>query len=152
MADRPRTNPRFAVPTYEYRCKDCGHTFDAVQSFTDESLRDCPACAGDLRKVFGNVGITFKGSGFYKTDSRSGSSTAASTNGDGGDGGGGGSSAEGGSGGEKESKDSSPTADSPARDSASKDAAPKEAKKKEKSGPGPSKSSTPAGSAPAGKR
>lgn len=75
------------MPTYEYRCKDCGHTFDAVQSFTDDSLTECPACSGALRKVFGNVGITFKGSGFYRTDSRSGSADKASTNGDGNGGG-----------------------------------------------------------------
>ncbi len=59
------------MPTYEYRCKDCDHGFDAVQAFTDDSLTECPECGGRLKKVFGNVGITFKGSGFYKTDSRS---------------------------------------------------------------------------------
>src|SRR6188472_2105331 len=63
---------RFTVPTYEYRCKDCAHEFDVVQSFSDAALTECPSCGGNLRKVFGNVGITFKGSGFYKTDSRSG--------------------------------------------------------------------------------
>ena len=60
------------MPTYEYRCKDCDHEFDVVQSFSDDALTECPSCGGNLRKVFGNVGITFKGSGFYKTDSRSG--------------------------------------------------------------------------------
>jgi putative FmdB family regulatory protein len=60
------------MPTYEYRCKNCGHEFDVVQSFSDDSLTECPAChEPTLKKVFGNVGITFKGSGFYKTDSRS---------------------------------------------------------------------------------
>ena len=59
------------MPTYEYRCKDCGHTFDAVQAFSDDALTTCPECGGVLKKLFGNVGITFKGSGFYKTDSRS---------------------------------------------------------------------------------
>lgn len=59
------------MPTYEYRCKDCGHTFDAVQAFSDDALTTCPECGGTLKKLFGNVGITFKGSGFYKTDSRS---------------------------------------------------------------------------------
>lgn len=59
------------MPTYEYRCKDCGHTFDAVQAFSDDALTTCPECGGALKKLFGNVGITFKGSGFYKTDSRS---------------------------------------------------------------------------------
>lgn len=66
------------MPTYEYRCKDCGHTFDAYQSFTDDALTECPECAGLVKKVFGNVGIAFKGSGFYKTDSRSGSSSSSS--------------------------------------------------------------------------
>ncbi len=60
------------MPTYEYRCKNCGHEFDIVQAFTDDSLTECPSChEATLKKVFGNVGITFKGSGFYKTDSRS---------------------------------------------------------------------------------
>jgi len=66
------------MPTYEYRCKDCGEPLEVVQSFTDDALTECPACGGTLRKVFGNVGIAFKGSGFYKTDSR-GSKAAAST-------------------------------------------------------------------------
>ncbi len=59
------------MPTYEYRCKSCDHQFDVVQAFSDDNLTDCPECGGVLKKVFGNVGITFKGSGFYKTDSRS---------------------------------------------------------------------------------
>ncbi len=62
------------MPTYEYRCKDCRHQFDAVQSFTDDALTVCPTCGGALKKLFGSVGITFKGSGFYKTDSRAGTS------------------------------------------------------------------------------
>ena len=73
------------MPTYEYRCKDCGHQFDAVQSFTDDALTECPSCGGPLKKVFGNVGIAFKGSGFYKTDSRSGSSVSSSSSSSGGD-------------------------------------------------------------------
>jgi len=72
------------MPTYEYRCKDCGHQFDAVQSFTDDALTECPSCGGPLKKVFGNVGIAFKGSGFYKTDSRSGSSVSSSSSSSGG--------------------------------------------------------------------
>jgi putative FmdB family regulatory protein len=64
------------VPTYQYACTACGHQFDAVQSFTDSSLTDCPECAGRLRKVFSSVGIVFKGSGFYRTDSRGGESSA----------------------------------------------------------------------------
>jgi putative FmdB family regulatory protein len=67
------------VPTYEYRCKDCDHEFEVVQAFSDSALTECPSCGGTLRKVFGNVGITFKGSGFYKTDSRSGSSNGTSS-------------------------------------------------------------------------
>ncbi|MHB1445367.1 MAG: FmdB family zinc ribbon protein [Acidimicrobiales bacterium] len=58
------------MPTYEYVCKKCGRHTEAVQSFHDDPLTVCPDCKGKLRKVFGNVGITFKGSGFYKTDSR----------------------------------------------------------------------------------
>jgi putative FmdB family regulatory protein len=69
------------VPTYEYACKKCGEHLEVVQSFKDEPLTTCPNCAGELRKVFGNVGIVFKGSGFYKTDSRpkGKSESAAST-------------------------------------------------------------------------
>lgn len=60
------------MPTYEYRCKECGHQFDIVQSFQDDALTECPSCGqATLKKVFGSVGISFKGSGFYKTDSRS---------------------------------------------------------------------------------
>jgi putative FmdB family regulatory protein len=59
------------MPTYEYACKSCGEHLEVVQSFKDNALTECPACGGTLRKVFGNIGITFKGSGFYKTDSRS---------------------------------------------------------------------------------
>ncbi len=60
------------MPTYQYACTACGHRFEAVQSFSDASLTDCPECAGRLRKVFSSVGIVFKGSGFYRTDSRTG--------------------------------------------------------------------------------
>ena len=70
------------MPTYEYRCKDCEHRFDVVRAFTDDALTTCPECGGTLRKVFGNVGITFKGSGFYKTDSRRGGPSTASGDGD----------------------------------------------------------------------
>jgi len=58
------------VPTYEYRCKACGHELEVVQAFTDDALTTCAECGGALRKVFGNVGIAFKGTGFYKNDSR----------------------------------------------------------------------------------
>jgi putative FmdB family regulatory protein len=60
------------MPTYEYACTACGHRLEAVQKFTDDPLTVCPECGAALRKVFGAVGIAFKGSGFYKTDSRSG--------------------------------------------------------------------------------
>jgi putative FmdB family regulatory protein len=59
------------VPTYAYACTECGHRFEEVQSFTDDALTECPECEGRLRKVFSNVGIVFKGSGFYRNDSRS---------------------------------------------------------------------------------
>lgn len=66
------------MPTYEYRCKECGDELEVVQSFTDDALVTCPSCGKDsLRKVFRAVGISFKGSGFYKTDSRSGSSNGS---------------------------------------------------------------------------
>jgi len=70
------------VPTYQYSCTDCGHFFEAVQSFSDDSLTVCPECQGTLRKVFNAVGVVFKGSGFYRNDSRgstSSTSPAAST-------------------------------------------------------------------------
>jgi len=70
------------MPTYEYRCKDCGEHLEVVQSFTDDALTVCPACGGPLRKVFGNIGITFKGSGFYKTDNRKSSSASSSSKSD----------------------------------------------------------------------
>ena len=65
------------MPTYEYRCKDCGQELEVVQSFTDDALTTCEACSGSLRKVFGNVGIAFKGSGFYKNDARGKPAAAA---------------------------------------------------------------------------
>ena len=74
------------MPTYSYRCTECSNAFDIHQSFTDESLTVCPTCGGVLRKVFSPVGVTFSGSGFYRTDSRapaksegSGSSSSASS-------------------------------------------------------------------------
>jgi putative FmdB family regulatory protein len=71
------------MPTYEYRCKSCGEHLEAVQSFTDDPLTTCPSCEGELKKVFGSIGISFKGSGFYKTDSRGGSKTSSGSGGDG---------------------------------------------------------------------
>jgi putative FmdB family regulatory protein len=105
------------MPTYEYRCKTCGEHLEVVQSFSDDPLTVCPNCEGELRKVFSPVGISFKGSGFYKTDSRSssrsGSGNGASGNGSGKDGSSEGSSTSGsstsssGSGGDSSSSSSS---------------------------------------------
>ena len=68
------------MPTYEYACKACGEHLEVVQSFTDDALTKCPSCKKkQLRKVFGSIGITFKGSGFYKTDSRNGSSSSTTS-------------------------------------------------------------------------
>ena len=66
------------MPTYEYACTDCGHDLEVVQSFSDDPLTVCPECGGALRKVFGNVGVVFKGSGFYRTDSRGKSDSSSS--------------------------------------------------------------------------
>ena len=80
------------MPTYAYACKQCGHRFDAVQSFADPTLTECPECGGPLRKEYGSIGVTFNGSGFYRTDSRAGekkgseassSSSSGSSSGDG---------------------------------------------------------------------
>jgi putative FmdB family regulatory protein len=60
------------MPTYQYRCTSCGHDLEAVQRFSDAALTECPNCGGSLRKVFNAVGVVFKGSGFYRTDSRNG--------------------------------------------------------------------------------
>ena len=65
------------MPTYVYACKDCGHAMEVVQSFSDEALTICPECQGALRKKFNSVGVVFKGSGFYRNDSRS--TTSSST-------------------------------------------------------------------------
>jgi putative FmdB family regulatory protein len=66
------------MPTYEYVCTECGSPLEVVQSIQERSLNECPACGGRLRKVFGNVGVVFKGSGFYRTDNRSKSAKAGS--------------------------------------------------------------------------
>jgi putative FmdB family regulatory protein len=62
------------MPTYEYRCRDCGNDLEVYQSFSDDPMTVCPVCGGSLRKLFGNVGISFKGTGFYKNDHGSRSS------------------------------------------------------------------------------
>ena len=63
------------MPTYQYQCTECGAALEVIQSFTDDTLTECPECAGRLRKVFNAVGVVFKGSGFYRNDSRSTSTT-----------------------------------------------------------------------------
>ena len=88
------------MPTYEYACTSCGHRMEAVQSFSDPALTTCPVCQGALRKVFGNVGIVLKGSGFYKNDSRSSGRSNGSA---------------------IKENDSSSSSDSGSKDSASKD-------------------------------
>jgi putative FmdB family regulatory protein len=69
------------VPTYSYECTECGNRFDIVQAFTDDTLTTCEKCSGRLRKLFNSVGIVFKGSGFYRTDSREAGKAMSSTNG-----------------------------------------------------------------------
>ncbi len=66
------------MPTYAYACTACDHRFDAVQSFSEDSLTLCPECGGALRKQYGSVGVTFNGSGFYRTDSRGNAASTAS--------------------------------------------------------------------------
>jgi putative FmdB family regulatory protein len=105
------------VPTYEYRCRSCGHELEVVQSFSDDALTECPNCQGQLRKVFGSIGVTFKGTGFYKNDSRSSgsssSSSGSSTSGGSSEGGGSsGDSSSGGSGSSGSSDSSSSSSDS----------------------------------------
>ena len=68
------------MPTYQYACTACGEQLEAVQSFTDPALTECPQCGGALRKVFSAVGVVFKGSGFYKTDSRAKTKSDSSSN------------------------------------------------------------------------
>ena len=97
------------MPTYQYTCTECGEPLEAVQKFTDAPLTVCPACGGRLRKVFSAVGIVFKGSGFYRTDSRNGSSATAPAAKDK----------------EKSSSESSSTSDSSSNGSADKAAAKK---------------------------
>ena len=109
------------MPTYQYTCTDCGEPVEAVQKFTDAPLTVCAACGGRLRKVFSPVGIVFKGSGFYRTDSRNGSGSAAK---------------------DKQSGDSA--AKTPSTESASNGngSADKTATKKSDSAPAPAKSSS----------
>lgn len=129
------------MPTYEYRCDHCDRTFDVVQSFHDDALTACPTCGNPVRKVFGNVGIVFKGSGFYKTDSRSGGSSgpkeskepaaASSTSGD----------TAGTSG------DTAGSGDTASKASTTKDKKPADSAKKPATSASKSKTSTPGGGA-----
>jgi putative FmdB family regulatory protein len=75
------THSEVSVPTYSYACTECDNRFDVVQAFTDDALTTCQRCSGRLRKIFNSVGVVFKGSGFYRTDSRE--SAKSSTNGSG---------------------------------------------------------------------
>jgi putative FmdB family regulatory protein len=86
------------MPTYQYACTECGHAFEKFQSFSDDALTHCPECDGRLRKVFNAVGVVFKGSGFYRTDSRSSGSSSGSESGSSSDSGSGSSSDSGSSG------------------------------------------------------
>ena len=67
------------MPTYQYACTECGHAFEQFQSFSDDALTECPECGGRLRKLFNAVGVVFKGSGFYRNDSRAAATAAASS-------------------------------------------------------------------------
>jgi putative FmdB family regulatory protein len=102
------------VPTYSYACTDCGHRFDIVQAFTDDALTTCQQCSGRLRKLFNSVGVVFKGSGFYRTDSRE--SAKSATNGHAKNGS---SSSESSSSGEKSSTSSDKSSPAPAAAAAS---------------------------------
>ncbi|WP_082691147.1 FmdB family zinc ribbon protein [Mycobacterium sp. GA-1199] len=101
------------MPTYSYACTECGDKFDAIQAFSDASLTTCKKCNGRLRKLFGNVGVVFKGSGFYRTDSRESgkSSSNGSSNGS--------SSSESSSSSEKKSSDTASTGSSSSSSSSS---------------------------------
>ncbi len=129
------------MPTYQYACTECGHAFDQFQSFSDDALSECPVCEGRLRKVFNAVGVVFKGSGFYRNDSRepapaasgNGSSdksgsekSTSSSDSDSGSASGSGSSSgsgEGGSGAAKDGKPAKPAKPSPSRSKDSTSAA-----------------------------
>ena len=99
------------MPTYQYACTECGHAFEQFQSFSDDALTDCPECTGRLRKVYNAVGVVFKGSGFYRTDSRSPATADASASSD--------SSSSGSSSGSSESSSSTSSSDSSSGSSSS---------------------------------
>jgi putative FmdB family regulatory protein len=114
------------VPTYQYACTNCDHRFEAVQAFSDASLTVCPECEGKLRKVFSSVGIVFKGSGFYRTDSRAGVGSTVAKG--------------------ESSSDSSPSSSSDSGSTSSEKKSDSTSKSEKKS---ESKSSTPSKSSPA---
>ena len=97
------------MPLYDYRCRECGHEFEIQQSISEDALTECPECSGALKKVFSPVGIAFKGSGFYKNDSRS---SSGSSSGGSGSGSSGSSSTSGGDGGGSADKSTTSTSDS----------------------------------------
>ena len=111
--------PEDPVPTYQYACTACDHRFEAVQSFSDDALSVCPECSGKLRKVFSSVGIVFKGSGFYRTDSRAGAVPSGSSSSDSSGG-----SSDGGASSKSESKSSSSSTSSSDTKSASTSSSP----------------------------
>ncbi len=108
------------MPTYQYACTECGHAFEQFQSFSDDALTVCPECDGRLRKVFNAVGVVFKGSGFYRTDSRSSGSSTSTTAGSSGSSGSSGESSSG-STDSSSSSSSAKTESKPAAAGASKD-------------------------------
>ena len=67
------------MPTYQYSCTECGHAFEQFQTFSEDALTECPECSGRLRKVYNAVGVVFKGSGFYRTDSRAGEKSSSTS-------------------------------------------------------------------------
>ena len=122
------------MPTYSYACTACDHKFDAVQAFTDDALTTCPECSGRLRKLFNSVGVVFKGSGFYRTDSREAQKSSSS-----------GSS---GSGSETASEKSAPEKSAPAAESSdSSGSSSSSGSSAPSTAPSTSKSSTPAAAA-----
>ncbi len=108
------------MPTYQYACTDCDHAFEQVQSFSEDSLTECPRCEGRLRKIFNAVGVVFKGSGFYRTDSRSDSKSSAATAGSSSSGS---SSSESSTGSTSESSSASPSSSTPSKPAAEAGAA-----------------------------
>lgn len=123
------------MPTYQYQCTECGEGHEAVQKFTDDSLTECPRCDGRLKKVFSAVGIVFKGSGFYRNDSRGSSSSSTS---------GSSSSKESGTSSDSSGSADSASSSSGSSDSASSSSGEKKSEKKSEGGSKPAATPTPA--------